>query len=319
MANTTNYNWETPDDTDLVKDGAAAIRTLGNSVDTTTKALNPETTLGDIAYRSATSNTNTRLPIGTSGQILAVSAGVPAWINNDQGDITEVAAGTGISVASGTGPVPTVSINTAVTADLTTAQTLTNKTLTSPVLTTPTISTIDAKGDLLVGTADNTIGRLAVGTNTYILTADSAETTGLKWAAPAGGGFTFAAYTPTYTNFTLGNGTVIARYAESGKLVFFQVQITFGSTTSVSGLIKISLPVTAKNNGNAVTIPALFTDAGLNEYIGFGAINQTDNVVSLFADDASATYLKYALTSSTVPFTWGTADVINVSGSYEAN
>jgi hypothetical protein len=196
LANTTNYNWETPDDTDLVKDGAAAIRTLGSSIDTTTKALNPETTLGDIAYRSATSNTNTRLPIGTSGQILSVSGGVPAWINNDQGDITEVAAGTGISVASGTGPVPTVSINTAVTADLTTAQTLTNKTLTSPVLTTPTISTIDAKGDLLVGTADNTIGRLAVRTNTYILTADSAEATGLKWAAPA-------ASTPTFVGCRL--------------------------------------------------------------------------------------------------------------------
>ncbi len=115
MANTTNYNWETPDDTDLVKDGAAAIRTLGNSIDTTTKALNPETTLGDIAYRSATSNTNTRLPIGTSGQILAVSGGVPAWINNDQGDITEVQAGTGISVASGTGPIPVVT-NTVATA-----------------------------------------------------------------------------------------------------------------------------------------------------------------------------------------------------------
>jgi hypothetical protein len=188
MANTTNYNWETPDDTDLVKDGAAAIRTLGNSIDTTTKALNPETTLGDIAYRSATSNTNTRLPIGSSGQILSVSGGVPAWINNDQGDITEVAAGTGISVASGTGPIPTVSINTAVTADLTTAQTLSNKTLTSPVLTTPTISTVDAKGDLLVGTADNTIGRLAVGTNDFVLTAASGETTGLKWAAASGGG-----------------------------------------------------------------------------------------------------------------------------------
>jgi hypothetical protein len=199
MANTTNYNWETPDDTDLVKDGAAAIRTLGNSIDTTTKALNPETTLGDIAYRSATSNTNTRLAIGTSGQILSVSGGVPAWINNDQGDITEVAAGTGISVASGTGPVPTVSINTAVTADLTTAQTLTNKTLTSPVLTTPTISTIDAKGDLLVGTADNTIGRLAVGTNGHILTADSTVSpTGLKWAAPAGGGKILQVVQATY-------------------------------------------------------------------------------------------------------------------------
>lgn len=79
MATTTNYGWTTPDDTSLVKDGAAAIRTLGSSVDTTTKALNPETTLGDIAYRSATANTNTRLAIGTTGQVLTVSGGVPAW------------------------------------------------------------------------------------------------------------------------------------------------------------------------------------------------------------------------------------------------
>jgi hypothetical protein len=79
MATTTNYGWTTPDDTSLVKDGAAAIRTLGSSVDTTTKALNPSTTLGDIEYRSATANTNTRLGIGTTGQVLAVSGGVPAW------------------------------------------------------------------------------------------------------------------------------------------------------------------------------------------------------------------------------------------------
>lgn len=79
MATTTNYAWETPDDTDLVKDGAAAIRTLGSSIDTTTKALNPSTTLGDIEYRSATANTNTRLPIGSTGQLLTVSGGVPAW------------------------------------------------------------------------------------------------------------------------------------------------------------------------------------------------------------------------------------------------
>jgi len=79
MATTTNYGWTTPDDTALVKDGAAAIRTLGSSVDTTTKALNPSTTLGDIEYRSSTANTNTRLAIGTTGQILTVSGGVPAW------------------------------------------------------------------------------------------------------------------------------------------------------------------------------------------------------------------------------------------------
>ena len=81
MATTTNYGWITPDDTDLVKDGAAAIRTLGSSVDTTTKALNPETTAGDISYRSATANTNTRLAIGTAGQVLQVNAGAtaPEW------------------------------------------------------------------------------------------------------------------------------------------------------------------------------------------------------------------------------------------------
>jgi hypothetical protein len=162
MANTTNYNWETPDDTDLVKDGAAAIRTLGSSIDTTTKALNPSTTLGDIEYRSSTANTNARLAIGSNGQILGVSAGVPAWINNDQGDITEVQAGTGISVASGTGPIPVVT-NTVATA-------------------------FDAKGDLIAGTGADTFARLAVGTNGHTLVADSAEATGLKWAAPSGGG-----------------------------------------------------------------------------------------------------------------------------------
>jgi hypothetical protein len=79
MATTTNYGWTTPDDTSLVKDGAAAIRTLGTSVDTTTKNLNPSTTLGDIEYRSSTANTNTRVGIGSSGQSLTVVAGVPSW------------------------------------------------------------------------------------------------------------------------------------------------------------------------------------------------------------------------------------------------
>ena len=79
MATTTNYSWSTPDDTALVKDGAAAIRTLGSSVDTTVKNLNPETTLGDIAYRSSTANVKTRLAIGSTGNVLTVAGGVPTW------------------------------------------------------------------------------------------------------------------------------------------------------------------------------------------------------------------------------------------------
>jgi hypothetical protein len=95
MATTTNYSWETPDDTDLVKDGAAAIRTLGSSIDTTTKALNPSTTLGDIEYRSATANTNTRLGIGSTGNVLTVTGGVPVWAAPASGGgMTAISTGT---------------------------------------------------------------------------------------------------------------------------------------------------------------------------------------------------------------------------------
>ena len=83
MATTTNYSFPTPDDTALVKDGASAIRSLGTAVDTTVKNLNPETTLGDIAYRSSTANVKTRLGLGTAGQLLAVNSGAnaPEWVN----------------------------------------------------------------------------------------------------------------------------------------------------------------------------------------------------------------------------------------------
>jgi hypothetical protein len=107
MATTTNYGWTTPDDTALVKDGAAAIRTLGTSVDTTTKALNPSTTLGDIEYRSSTPNTNTRLPLGTAGQVLKVNSGAtaPEW-SSDNAGMTNPMTTTGDTIYSSSGSTP---------------------------------------------------------------------------------------------------------------------------------------------------------------------------------------------------------------------
>ena len=58
-----------------------------------------------------------------------------------------------------------------------------------PVNTAILKTIVDAKGDLIVGTAADTVSRLAVGaTNGHVLTVDSAEATGLKWAAASGGG-----------------------------------------------------------------------------------------------------------------------------------
>jgi len=92
MATTTNYSWTTPDDTALVKDGAAAIRSLGTAIDTTTKNLNPETTLGDLAYRSSTANVKTRLGLGTAGQVLQVNSGAtaPEWATLSTSSITTI-------------------------------------------------------------------------------------------------------------------------------------------------------------------------------------------------------------------------------------
>jgi len=60
------------------------------------------------------------------------------WINaTESGDITAVTSGTGITVSDGTGPIPSIAIDTTVTVDLNTAQTITNKLLSGNVMLSP--------------------------------------------------------------------------------------------------------------------------------------------------------------------------------------
>lgn len=97
---------------------------------------------------------------GTTGQVLAKASNTNMdFVWTAGGDIEGVTAGTGIS---GGGTSGTVTItNTMATA-------------------------IDAKGDLVAGTGADAFARLAVGTNGYVLSANSAQATGLEWIAASG-------------------------------------------------------------------------------------------------------------------------------------
>jgi hypothetical protein len=85
MATTTNYGWTTPDDTALVKDGAAAIRTLGSSVDSTLKTQIDNTVTSSIVKSTITTKgdlivgtgagTFVRRGVGTNGQVLTADSG----------------------------------------------------------------------------------------------------------------------------------------------------------------------------------------------------------------------------------------------------
>lgn len=90
---TSNYGFVMPTSTDLVTDLPADFEVFGQAVDTRLAALNPSTTLGDIEYRSSTANTNSRLAIGSSGQVLTVQSGVPAWTTMTAGGYTSLANG----------------------------------------------------------------------------------------------------------------------------------------------------------------------------------------------------------------------------------
>ena len=108
MANpTTNYGFVLPTPTDLVTDLPADFDVALQGVDTRLKALQPGTTLGDLAYSSATVNTNTRLGIGSTGQVLTVTGGLPTWAAPVTGGMTLLStttlsgASTTISTISG--------------------------------------------------------------------------------------------------------------------------------------------------------------------------------------------------------------------------
>jgi hypothetical protein len=101
-----------------------------------------------LATQSLDGLTDVVITTPSTNQVLAYNG--TNWVNSSEaGDVSAVTSGTGITVTNGTGPIPSIAIDTTVTADLTTAQTLTNKTLSSPTLS----GTVTASGDINLSAA----------------------------------------------------------------------------------------------------------------------------------------------------------------------
>lgn len=118
------------------------------------------------------------------------------------------------------------------------------------------------------------------------------------------------AYTPINTAITLGNGTLTARFATSGSTCFFVWSLTFGSTTAFTGTVSIGLPETTVS-------PEAFAlgmrDSGTRSWVGVARCGAAAAVAVLEHSESGGG----GQVTSTAPFTFGTADVLTVSGSYE--
>jgi hypothetical protein len=178
-----------------------------------------------------------------------------AWVGAT-GDITALTAGTGISISSATGPIPTVAIDSTV-ATLTGSQTLTNKTLTAPV-----ISTIANTGTLTLPTSTDTIvgrattdtltnktltGSILVGPEERTTVAATAATGTIAYDAITQGVLYFTSNASA--NWTLnirGNsGTTLNSILAVGDAITVTHLVTQGSTAYYNSAVQI--------DGSAVT------------------------------------------------------------------
>lgn len=122
-------------------------------------------------------------------------------------------------------------------------------------------------------------------------------------------------YTPTFTNFTLGNGVINqARYWKLGKIIFLVVDVSLGTTSSVTGQIQVSLPSTAY--ASALNQGSLEMTIAGTTYIG-SLRGVSTTVTGLNAINASATYATRTTISATIPGTWGSGSRFSLWTMYE--
>lgn len=320
MATSPNFSWPEPDNTDLVKNGALAIRTAVNAIDSSMVDLKG----------------------GTTGQILSKTSNTDmdfTWIANDQGDITAVVAGTGIAVTSGTGPTPSVALDLTAANVFTAAQTATRFIVTGSTIATngmylPATNTlgfstnsivrmqIDASGQVGIGASPaagyainggiNTTGATNAGFMQITQTIQSDVTTGYRgvWVKPstAASAFTIS----NVRDFQAEGVTVGAGSTVTDQVGFF-VQSNFTGATNNYGFQSVVAAGTGRFgvyiNGTVANHFAGRTGVGmtLTTTAQFGVTNaqSTTDVTVLTRNFAAQTADSISVQNSASSPIWG--------------
>ena len=184
-----------------------------------------------------------------------------------------------------------------------------------------TAGIVDAKGDLIVGSANDTVIRVGVGTNGHVLTADSAETGGLKWSAPAAVG--------TFTSSILFEGATADDYETTLAVVdpTADQTITLPNATgtvvlkdSTDTLTNKSISLTTNTvTGTKAEFNAAMSDADFASLAGSETL--TNKTISLSNNTISGTTAQFntALTDDNFATLAGTETLTNKSISGSTN
>lgn len=234
--------------------------------------------LAGIAVQSLDGLTDVVISSAASGQTLVYNG--TNWVNTaETGDVSAVSAGTGITVTNGTGPIPSVAVDTTLVATTSNTMTLSNKTLVAPTLQNPSTTGGTSIGETISGAAITSsttfAGTSTVETIAYPILLAPEE----RWnvtAASAGGTVNLDALTSAvwyYTNSSSSNWTLNVRgnsstslnnilatgdsittvfFATNGTTPFYQTLLTVDGATS--GLSVRWQNATAPSAGNSSSI-----------------------------------------------------------------